>query len=68
MVCYPYALVTLPDIYFKGHWEQGFRTHLEEVEWTSIKAVETHSHFRIWWDDAGNPENTHARKMAIRSD
>jgi hypothetical protein len=41
---------------------------LVEVERADIKAIETLSQFRIWWDDAGNLENIHARKMGIRSD
>jgi hypothetical protein len=56
------------DVYFKGHWEKGFGTHVEEVERVDIKAIETLSHFRIWCHDAGNLENIHARKMGIRSD
>jgi hypothetical protein len=56
------------DVYFKGHSERGFGTHLEDVERADIRAIETHSHFRIWWDDAGNPENINARKMGIKSD
>jgi hypothetical protein len=50
------------DIYFKGHWERGFRTHLQKVQMSDIKAIETHSHFRLWWDDAGNLENIHTKK------
>jgi hypothetical protein len=38
------------------------------LERTDIKAMEIHSHFRIWWDDAGNLENIHGRKMGTRSD